>query len=248
MTMITRYGTFDLPEMREFLRREPDLLIRLEAGLRALETLYFDSWIERTGDGILRAVIFRSYGDFYVSAGEDANMEQLAVFLGFMPMMHTLSGSHRAMEELLPRLPGVDSTTLCTVARQDAPPPAPDYTLAFETTERMEHFRAVHALLSRAADGQPPAFEDYYFTRRGLQKNKSGRTYYLYHKGEAYATASTSGEALGMALLTDVATDRRFRRQGLAEALVGQLCRDLHREQLTPYVTFATAEVVGDFI
>ena len=240
--MMRRYVSTDIEEMREFLKDEPDLLIRFEAGLQALDLLYFDIWVARDEEERLQGVLFRSYGDFYLHAGEKINLEELAAFLGFMPMLYSLSGKEPLMEQLLPMLQGVRSTTLCTVARQKEPPQPLEFALLYQKTQRSEDFRLVYALLGRAGEADLPRFEDYYFTRRGLQSHKNGRTYYLCLEGEAYSTASTTGEVSGMALLTDVVTDPRYRRQGLAGALLTQLCTDLHSEGLTPYVTYFAAQ------
>ena len=45
-----------------------------------------------------------------------------------------------------------------------------------------------------------------------------------------------------MALITDVVTDARYRRQGLGSALLTQLCIDLHAQGLTPYVTYFASQ------
>ena len=61
--MMRRYVSTDIEEMREFLKDEPDLLIRFEAGLQALDLLYFDIWVARDEEERLQGVLFRSYGD-----------------------------------------------------------------------------------------------------------------------------------------------------------------------------------------
>ena len=166
--MMRRYVSTDIPEIREFFKEDPHLLIRLEAGLQALDLLYFDIWVARD--------------------------EQDAV---------------QGVQELLPMLQRVRSTTICTVARQAQPPEPLSFRLIFDKTERTEDFRMVYALLGRAGEDELGRFEDYYFTRRGLQANQNGRTYFLSLDGEAYSAVSTTGEANGMALITDVVTDAR---------------------------------------
>ena len=86
-------------------------------------------------------------------------------------------------------LQGVRSTTLCTVARQKEPPQPLEFALLYQKTQRTEDFRLVYALLGRAGEADLPRFEDYYFTRRGLQSHKNGRTYYLCLEGETYFAA-----------------------------------------------------------
>ena len=146
------------------------------------------------------------------------------------------------MQELLPMLQRVRSTTICTVARQAQPPEPLSFRLIFDKTERTEDFRMVYALLGRAGEDELGRFEDYYFTRRGLQANQNGRTYFLSLDGEAYSAVSTTGEANGMALITDVVTDARYRRQGLGSALLTQLSAALQAQGLTPYVTYFASQ------
>ena len=240
--MMRRYVSTDIPEIQEFLKDEPHLLIRLEAGLRALDLLYFDVWVARDEQEKIKGVLFRSYGDFYVHLTQEADLQEIAAFLGFMPMLYSLSGEESFMQELLPMLQRVRSTTICTVARQQQPPEPLAFRLLYGKTERTEDFRMVYALLGRAGEDELGRFEDYYFTRRGLQANQNGRTYFLCLDGEAYSAVSTTGEADGMALITDVVTDARYRRQGLSTALLTQLCVELHEQGLTPYVTYFAAQ------
>lgn len=240
--MMRRYVSTDIPEIREFFKEDPHLLIRLEAGLQALDLLYFDIWVAGDEQDAVQGVLFRSYGDFYLRLTPQADLQEVSAFLGFMPMLYSLSGEESVMQELLPMLQRVRSTTICTVARQAQPPEPLSFRLIFDKTERTEDFRMVYALLGRAGEDELGRFEDYYFTRRGLQANQNGRTYFLSLDGEAYSAVSTTGEADGMALITDVVTDARYRRQGLGSALLTQLCVDLHAQGLTPYVTYFASQ------
>ena len=139
--MMRRYVSTDIPEIQEFLKDEPHLLIRLEAGLRALDLLYFDVWVARDEQEKIKGVLFRSYGDFYVHLTQEADLQEIAAFLGFMPMLYSLSGEESFMQELLPMLQRVRSTTICTVARQQQPPEPLAFRLLYEKTERTEDFR-----------------------------------------------------------------------------------------------------------
>ena len=69
-----------------------------------------------------------------------------------------------------------------------------------------------------------------------------GRTLSLVHGGEVYATASTSAETEGYAVITDVVTNAKYRRQGLAAPLISTLCRELLSEGKKPLVTYTSAQ------
>ena len=244
--MIKRYVSTDIPAIRAFLQSDPDLMIQFNAGLQSVDMLYFDIWLSRDDAGRLTAVLFRSYGDFYLKATSYVDPEELAGFFHFLPMLYTLSCHSETAEELLPLLYQVRGQASCTVAVQPQAPPPLSYELNYHRAQSMDDYRSVYDLLAVADNLELTRFDDYYYLRRNMEKSWTGRSYCLLHGQVAYATASTSGECPGLALVTDVATHPRFRRKGLGFALMTALCRDLHEVGKLPHVIYQT-EVAASF-
>ena len=241
-TMIERFENTDITMIRELLADEPDLLIRFQTGQAALDLLYFDAWVQRDEQGEVHGLIFRSYGDFFISGDKEMDLEEAASFLGFMPMLYSLSGNDELLEGLVPMLKRVRSTTVCGVARQEEAPELPVGPVTFCEDVCAEDYRKAYDLIKRAGESELSDFEEYYITRRGLNKKDCGRTYFLGSSDSAYSTVSTTGEGDGMALLTDVVTDENRRRMGHSSALVTQICFDLHAAGLIPHVTYSTSQ------
>ena len=145
--MIKRYVSTDIPDIRAFLLPEPDKYIQFHTGMQAVDMLYFDIWLSRARGGQLTAVLFRSYGDFCLRVTPEADLEELAGFIRFLPMLTTLSCDAATAEHLLPQLDQVRAVTPCAVAVQSAPGPVLPFELDYRRAGSMEDFRQVFDLL-----------------------------------------------------------------------------------------------------
>ncbi|MPM41460.1 hypothetical protein SDC9_88115 [bioreactor metagenome] len=200
--------------------------------------LYFDLWLSDSLD----VIIFRSYGSFYIKLTDTADLDEVALFLQFMPMIGSLTGSSDCMEALAIRLPGVRGTAQTVTAILEDPKELRDIELDVTRASSIADLRLVYSLLSQENVRGFAKFDDYLFSRRALMKCGLGRTLSLVHGGEVYATASTSAETKEYAVVADVVTNAKYRRQGLAAALVSTLCRELLDEGKKPLVTYTSAQ------
>lgn len=236
--MIRHYAHTDLPAVKAALNDEPDKLALLLTYLEVTDMLYFDLWLSDSLD----VIIFRSYGSFYIKLADTADLDEVALFLQFMPMIGSLTGSSGCMEALAIRLPGVRGTAQTVTAILEEPKELRDIALDVTRASSIADLRLVYSLLSQENVRGFAKFDDYLFSRRALMKGGLGRTLSLVHGGEVYATASTSAETAEYAVVTDVVTNAKYRRQGLAAALVSSLCRELLTEGKKPIVTYTSAD------
>jgi len=236
--MIRHYAHGDLPAVKAALTDEPDKLTLLRTYLEVTDMLYFDLWLSDSLD----VIIFRSYGSFYIKLTGTADLDEVALFLQFMPMIGSLTGSSDCMEALAIRLPGVRGTAQMVTAILEEPQRLRDIELEVTRASSIADLRLVYSLLSQENVRGFAQFDDYLFSRRALAKGGLGRTLSLVHGGEVYATASTSAETEEYAVIADVVTNKKYRRQGLAAALVSSLCRELLDEGKKPLVTYTTAQ------
>jgi GNAT superfamily N-acetyltransferase len=236
--MIRHYAQADLPAVKAALCGEPDKLALLRTYLEVTEMLYFDLWLSDSLD----VIIFRSYGSFYLQLKDTADLDEVVLFLQFMPMIGSLTGSSDCMEALAIQLPGVRGTAQTVTAILEEPGQLRDIELDITRAASIADFRLVYSLLSQENVRGLAKFDDYLFSRRALTKCRLGRTVSLVHGGEVYATASTSAETSEYAVITDVVTNAKYRRQGLAASLVSCLCRELLAEGKKPIVTYTTAQ------
>ncbi len=236
--MIRHYAHADLPAVKAALTDEPDKLALLTTYLQVTDMLYFDLWLSDNLD----VIIFRSYGSFYIKLSQTADLDEVVLFLQFMPLIGSLCGSADCMEALAIRLPGVRGTAMMVTAILNTPDKLRDIELDVTRATSIADLRLVYSLLSAEHVQGLAKFDDYCFTRRSLTKGGLGRTLSLIRGEEVYATVSTSAETERYALIADVVTNAKYRRQGLAAALVSSLCRELLAEGKTAVVTYTTTE------
>ncbi|HWQ51785.1 MAG TPA: GNAT family N-acetyltransferase [Terriglobales bacterium] len=236
--MIRHYARADPPAVKAALAGEPDKLALLSTYLEVSDMLYFDLWLTDNLD----VIIFRSYGSFYMKLEPSADLEEVALFLGFMPMLGSVESSSECMEALAIQLPGVKSTAQTQTAVLESGEGLKGIELEVTRAASIGDLRLVYSLLAGENIRGLAKFDDYCFSRRALTKSGLGRTLSLVHGGQVFATASTSAETGEYALIADVVTNAKYRRQGLAAALVSCLCRELLAEGKKPLVTYTSAE------
>jgi GNAT superfamily N-acetyltransferase len=236
--MIRHYAHADVSAVKAALIDEPDMLALLSTYLEVTDMLYFDLWLSDSLD----VIIFRSYGSFYIKLKDTADLDEVVLFLQFMPMIGSLTGSSECMEALAIRLPDVRGTAQMVTAILEGPGKLCGVELNITRASSIADLRLVYSLLSRENVRGFAKFDDYLFSRRALMKCGLGRTLSLVHGGEVFATASTSAETKEYAVIADVVTNEKYRRQGLAAALVSSLCRELLAEGKKPVVTYTSAD------
>lgn len=69
-------------------------------------------------------------------------------------------------------------------------------------------------------------------------QNQTARCYFIEIDNKVVSTASSTAESRAGAIITDVATDKNYRNQGYAKAIVSKLCSDLLNEGTIPYILY----------
>ncbi len=236
--MIKRYGTNDLAAIKEFLRPDEYEFVILTSGLLTANMLYFDIWFSSDSQGI-NGVVFRSYGNFYLSFNDRADLTEIASFISFMPMLDSICIKSDKLQDIAGKLSGIKGIGELKIHKLLKPDMLQEHDLFYKNTAEHSSYRDVYNLIKEHGGVRDiPAYEDYYFLRKGYDKSKTGRTYFLEAQGKVYTTASSTGEIEQLALVTDVVTDEKYGRRGLASAIVSKLAIDLVAEGKTPLVAF----------
>lgn len=84
-------------------------------------------------------------------------------------------------------------------------------------------------LLSQISEFRPQSTEAFITSMR----NGSSRRYFIRRNGKIVSTASTAAECAEMAMIVAVATNPKYRKQGLATKIVSKMCSDLVKENKT---------------
>ncbi len=236
--MIRRYTHSDIEKAKAVFATQPDLHALMSTYIEVTDMLYFDLWVSDSFD----VCIFRSYGSFYMIVEKTADIDELVYFLSFMPMIDKITCSAPCMEEIAIKMQGVRGTTERYTTKLTRPEMLEGYELNVSRASTATDYRAIFNLFKEEKISGLPEFDDYYFARRAIEKASLGRTLSLIHNEEIFATVSTAAETVDTALISDVVTAGKYRRQGLATALMSHLCKELISEGKTPYVTYTTSQ------
>ncbi len=155
----------------------------------------------------------------------DDEREEVALFIGMQPEIRAVTA---------------DVLTAESVAEQWSVPMQTVPVMRCETPQRAEGLahaspRELYAFLEPIFPGLPP-FEGWYMDVCYRERHGACRNVTIVDGDLVVSAAMTTAEWHGGALIGGVATDPRYRRQGMAARCVGALAADLQQEQRQVYI------------